>query len=219
MSNRDKRIAEKEARLKTPTPEALAFLQAVEAQDAASANIEYAVAKYKGMRNIIRGYMNLQPKYMEPLKSELLAAIKRGAQTGLYFQHGNHPNPEYVLDEVLEMGKLIEPLKNDPDLKAAKNEVAALQKQEANLAAIPHLIIRANQRTNTRKIPKGSVNAVRGTPISYNRPMLDFEGEYGAGRYYQNSAKNILASRKHPRTQEWLTNVTWFTPAKGGWRR
>ncbi len=59
---------------------------------------------------------------------------------------------------------------------------------------------------------------MRGTPISYNRPVLNFDGEYAAGTYYQNSAETILSSRKHPRTQKWVTNATWFTPTRGGLR-
>ncbi len=189
-------LAQKERELTTPPPEVRAYLNALAAQEEATESLRKNVARYKGLWPIFQKHPELAPVYGEPLRKSI-------EQQKMQFNEPPFNNAT------------VQPLNaTDPLIQKAQAEANAMNARAAYLETIPRFTVHANQRINIRNMPNNAKNAVTGIPISYNKPVLDFEGEYAAGRFYQASAPSVLESRRHPRTDATLTDVTWYTPRK-----
>jgi hypothetical protein len=126
---------------------------------------------------------------------------------------------DYVATRVVESGdfcRRFQSLAALPALKYDTNHGSPTAKAVGdyhNMSSFSSLVA---TRKSARRIPKNARNALTGAQISYNKPVLNFNGEYATGRYYQNSAASVLETRRNPRTQQYITDAYWFTPKRGG---
>ncbi len=233
MASRENRIAQKEAKLREVPPEIAAFLEAMNQEKVAKAALFHQISLYKTFNALTVQYPYIKDMYV-------LQVLEALAEKAVEFYN----DTAYVSEEdrgfLLEVEKYMAIPKTQTSLynladaaihyypsattnisnntlyKTIQANVNAAQKKQAELAAIPKLTVHAMQRINTRRVPKNARNALTGAQISYNKPVLNFNGEYAAGRYYQNSAPSVLETRRNPRTQQFLTDAYWFTPKRGG---
>jgi hypothetical protein len=69
-----------------------------------------------------------------------------------------------------------------------------------------------------RRIPSNATNTILGTDIRIDEPAVNFNGEFGRGRFYQDSAHQITSSGKNPYTREPIKEVMHYLPVRGGKR-
>jgi hypothetical protein len=81
----------------------------------------------------------------------------------------------------------------------------------------------SNASLNTRIIPAGSQNALLSNAIRNGNRMVNFQGEYGRGRYYKQSTYNkIPEPKRNPFSRERITYKTQYkahVPTASGGRR
>ena len=239
MASRENRIAQKEAKLREVPPEITAFLEAINQEKAAKTALFRQITLYKTFTELTFQHLFLRDAYMLQVLEALAEKAVEFYNSAAYISEEDRgfllevekymatPKTQTSLYNLADAAIRHYPsaaandqtnISNNTLYKTIQANIDMAQKKEAELATIPKLTVHSMQRINTRRVPKNARNALTGIPISYNKPVLNFNGEYAAGRYYQNSAASVLETRRNPRTQQFLTDAYWFTPKRGGRR-